>query len=137
MKPVIQEEISGCGIACVAVLARVSYRRAKAVANRRGIFAEDERLWSETAYVRGLLRHFGIRTARDEQPFTTWDSLPNVALLAIKWHEVQGRPFWHWVVFARQGNGAVVFDSKRGLCQHVRTDLGRITPKWSIKVHLP
>ena len=61
MKPVIQEEVTGCGIASVAVLAGVTYRRAKTLANRLGIFAADERLWSETDHVRRLLRHFGLR----------------------------------------------------------------------------
>ena len=35
MKPVTQEEISGCGIASVAVLSGLSYQEAKTVANSR------------------------------------------------------------------------------------------------------
>ena len=52
MKPVVQQEITGCGIASVAALAGVTYREAKAVANRLGIYAEDSSLWSDTRYVR-------------------------------------------------------------------------------------
>jgi hypothetical protein len=37
MKPVIQEEITGCGIASVAALVGVTYKQAKAVANSLGI----------------------------------------------------------------------------------------------------
>jgi len=55
MKPVVQLERTGFGIASVAVLAGVSYRQAHGVANRLGIFAGDSRLWSETGYVRRML----------------------------------------------------------------------------------
>ena len=46
MKPVIQLERSGCGIASAAAIAGLSYTRARAVANALGIFAHDERLCS-------------------------------------------------------------------------------------------
>jgi hypothetical protein len=134
MKPVVQLERTGCGIASVAALAGVNYRQAQRVANRLGIFAGDPRLWSETGYVRRLLKEFGIRSTRPEVPFTSWEALPHLALLAIKWHKERGRPFWHWVVFWRGPNGSVVLDSKRALRRHVRTDLGRMKPKWFITV---
>jgi hypothetical protein len=47
MKPVVQLERTGCGIAAVAVIAGVSYRQAQRTANRLGIFATDRRLWSD------------------------------------------------------------------------------------------
>ena len=75
MKPVVQLERTGCGIASVAALAGVSYAQAKRVANRLGIFADDPKLWSETDYVRRLLKEHGIRSARIEVPFTSWKAL--------------------------------------------------------------
>jgi ABC-type bacteriocin/lantibiotic exporter with double-glycine peptidase domain len=99
MRPVVQLERTGCGIASMAVLAGVSYVQAKHVANRLGIFADDSRLWSETEHVRRLLKQYGFRSAQTEVPFTSWEALPDLALLAIKWHEDEGRAFWHWVVF--------------------------------------
>lgn len=134
MKPVAQLERTGCGIAAVATLAGVNYRQAQRVANRLGIFAGDPTLWSETSYVRRLLTEYGIRSARTEVPFTSWKALPDCALLAVKWHRERGRPFWHWVVFWRGSRGPVVFDSKRALRRHVRTDFGRMKPKWFISV---
>jgi len=134
MNPVIQEERTGCGIASVATVAGVSYRRAQGVANRLGIVAEDPRLWSETGYVRRLLRQFGVHAARTETRFTTWQTLPRLALLAIKWHRVRGRAFWHWVVFWRGPSGAVVLDSQRALRVHRRTDFGRMHPRWFLTV---
>jgi len=134
MKPVVQLERTGCGIASVAVLAGVSYAEAKLVANRLGIFAEDSKLWSETGYVRRLVKKFGFRSARTEVPFTSWEALPNLALLAIKWHKERDRAFWHWVVFWRGSRGPVVFDSKRDLRNHERTDFGRMRPTWFIRM---
>ena len=55
IKAVIQEERTGCGIASAAAIAGIRYREARADANALGIYAEDQRLWSETAHVRRLL----------------------------------------------------------------------------------
>jgi hypothetical protein len=55
MKPLVQLEPTGYGIAIVAALAGVSYTATKRVANRMGISVTDNRLWSETSYVRRLL----------------------------------------------------------------------------------
>lgn len=134
MKPVVQQEPTGCGIACVATVAGVSYRHTKQIANRLGIFAEDQRLWSETGHVRRLLRQFGIRAARTETRFVSWQPLPALALLAIKWRKIRGRTFWHWVVFWRGPKGAVVLDPKRALCTNRRTDFGRMRPQWFMAI---
>jgi hypothetical protein len=134
VKPVIQLEWTGCGIAAVATLAGMNYRQAQRVANRLGIFAGDSMLWSETHHVRRLLKEYGIRSASTEVPFTSWEALPDLALLAVKWHKERDRTFWHWVVFLRGPRGPVVLDSKRVLRRHVRTDFGRMKPKWFISV---
>lgn len=134
MKPVIQLERTGCGIAAVAVLAGVTYRQAQRTANGLGIFAGDRRLWSETGYVRRLLGEYRLWPASNERPFRSWNSLPDLALLAIKWHREQGRPCWHWVVFVRDREGERVLDSKRSLKRHVRTDFERMRPKWYMAV---
>lgn len=135
MKPVVQEELSGCGIASVAALVGVTYKQAQAAANSLGIVAEDQRLWSETHHIRTLLRHFGISLAPAEHPFQLWELLPSVALLATKWHLEHGRPYWHWAIFWRSPRGAVVLDSKKALRSNMRTDFWRIKPKWFIEVH--
>lgn len=134
MNPVIQEEISGCGIAACAALAGITYAQAKETANALGIYAEDTALWSDTEYVRKLLRALGITAASTETSFDTWESLPDKALLAIKWRMEQGRPFWHWVVFVRNEADTVVLDSKKALKTNTRRDFGRIKPKWFIRV---
>jgi ABC-type bacteriocin/lantibiotic exporter with double-glycine peptidase domain len=134
MKPVIQEEKTGCGIAAAATLAGVTYRQARRAAGELNISATDARLWSDSIYVRRLLAHFGIHAAMGKVKFVSWDRLPSTALLAIKWHREKGRAYWHWVVFWRGPQGPVVLDSKRSLRMNRRTDFGRMKPKWFIEV---
>ena len=59
MKPVIQLDPTGCGIASVAALAGVSYARAKSAPRALCIDVGDPKLWSETRHVRALLRRQG------------------------------------------------------------------------------
>ena len=134
MRPVIQREPTGCGIASVAALAGVSYTTAKRMANHMGIVAEDSRLWSETTLVRGLLKRYRLRASPGEMPFVSWSALPSPALLAIKWHREGRLAYWHWVVFVRDSNRAYVLDSSRSLTRHVRKDFWRMKPKWFIEI---
>jgi len=133
MKPVIQLERTGCGIASVAALAGVSYQAARRAAGRLGIRAEDRRLWSETTPVLRLLKRYGLRGSSKEQPFRSWPALPERSLLAIKWRRTRGRACWHWVVCVKDGS-MYVLDSSPSIKRHVRMDFRRMKPKWFIAV---
>ena len=78
---IIQEEETGCGIASVANIVERPYAEVKAKANTMGIFAEDEALYSDTEYVRRLLREYGIRASNVEVPFSSWASLPDIGFV--------------------------------------------------------
>ncbi len=136
MNPVLQEEKTGCAIASTALLAGVSYKEAKEVANGIGIFAGDKALWSKTAYIRQLLAEFKIEADKGETPFTNWDSLPDYALLSINWHLEEGKPFWHWVVFVRKNNEQLIYDSSPRLESNTRINFDEIHPKWFIGIQL-
>ena len=131
---VIQEEVTGCGIASVANIVGLSYSDVKAKANSLGIYADDDSLYSDTEYVRKLLREYGVVASLVEHPFESWDSLPSMALLSIKYHEKGGKPYWHWVVFQRQQDVAVVIDSAAYLENNERTDFHVMNPKWFITI---
>ena len=139
MRPIIQEEKSGCGIASVATILKKSYQEVRVTANSLGIFAEDEKLFSDTNYVRTLLNEYGTKISQKELPFTSWDKLPNTALLSIKYHIENGQPFWHWVVFHRniETGEPVVFDSAAYLEQNERLDFNEMHPKWFIEIYKP
>lgn len=131
---IIQEEETGCGIASVANIVERPYAEVKAKANTMGIFAEDEALYSDTEYVRRLLREYGIQASNVEAPFSSWASLPDMALLSIKYREENGCAYWHWVVFKRTPEGSVVLDSAAYLEENERTDFDSMQPKWFIEV---
>lgn len=134
ISPVIQEEATGCGIASVANIVGKTYPEIKAIANDLGIYADDTALWSDTQHVRTLLKNEGIATSDSETPFTTWDTLPDTALLAIKHHQEDGKDFWHWVVFRRIDGNAMVIDSAAYLDSNIRTDFFEMEPKWFIGI---
>ena len=131
---VIQEEVTGCGIASVANIVELPYAEVKAKANSLGIFADDDVLYSNTEYVRKLLKEYDIQVSGEETPFISWTSLPDLALLSIKYREENERPFWHWVVFKRISGEPVVLDSAAYLEKNERTDFEQMQPKWFIEV---
>ena len=134
MVPVIQEETTGCGIASVANILGKTYSEMKAVANSMGIFADDKKLWSETQHVRSMLAKFDMKISDSEIPFESWEKLPDLALLAIKHHQENGKNYWHWVVFTRQIGSACVLDSAICLQSNIRTDFNEMKPEWFIAV---
>src|SRR4051812_10702487 len=112
MKPVFQADLTGCGIASVAALTGKSYAHVKRIATSLGIAVTDSALWSDPAPMGRLLARFGC-VIDPPRAFTSWNALPQHALLAIKWHREKTGPAWHWVVFVREAKGCFVLDSKK------------------------
>lgn len=135
LESVVQEEVTGCGIASVANIVGKTYSEVKAIANNMGIYADDKSLWSDTQYVRELLSHEIFGTFSNEVVFESWDTLPDIALLSIKHHKEKGSSFWHWVVFKRIGGQPFVLDSASYLPSNIRVDFEVMKPKWYIEVN--
>ena len=134
MRIVLQEDETGCGLACVAMIAGKTYAEVKQTAASLGIRVKDKKLYSDTKYVRRLLRRFGIEFSNEEKPFVSWDALPDQALLSIKHHKENFRNVWHWVVFERREGRAAVLDPAKYVLHHRRTDFGAMKPKWFIEI---
>jgi ABC-type bacteriocin/lantibiotic exporter with double-glycine peptidase domain len=134
MKAVLQEEKNGCAIACIAAIKGMTYAAAKQTANSIGISADNSELWSSSKSIRALSSKLGLSLSPKEIPFANWDTLPVCALLATKWHLEKGKPYWHWVVFIRNNHRIAVLDSKKSLKSNLRTDFGRMKPKWFIEI---
>jgi hypothetical protein len=135
VKPVIQQESTGCAIASAAAIAGITYKKAKGIANGLGISAQDPALWSQTQHVRTLLKTLGFTTSKGETLFKDWHKLPDCALLSLKWHLEKGKPYWHWAVFVREHGQTYVLDSNRRLKNNIRRDFGRMKPRWFITVN--
>lgn len=137
MKPVVQEETTGCGIASVANILGKTYAEMKEIANTMGIYASDASLWSDTQHVRKMLSAASFAMSETEIPFSSWSALPDTALLSIKHHQENGKFFWHWVVFQRRDGKAFVLDSDSSLASNIRTDFNTMQPKWFIEIKKP
>ncbi len=131
-KPIFQRDITGCAIASTAWIAGEEYSAVKRGAEEIGIDILNPSLWSDVAPMRQLLKRFDISAGVDEIPFQSWETLPEKALLAVKWHLEQGKPYWHWTVYSREPQGAFVMDPQKALKNNIRTDFGRIKPRWYI-----
>lgn len=134
-KIILQEETTGCGFACVAMLADCSYQHVKKLANQQGINASDEKLFTTTDYVRKLLSDLNTSLGQHEVAFTSWDELPRLALLATKHRIENDKPRWHWCVYS--ANPARVLDPASYLDVNERTDFDDIDVQWYIPVDEP
>ena len=80
---------------------RATYLQAQANASRLGISVKAPASgWSGTDCVRRMLLHCGIRLLPRGMPFRSRIALPDVVLLAMRWHLQPGKPFWHWGGYA-------------------------------------
>ncbi|SNB45245.1 cysteine peptidase family C39 domain-containing protein [Geobacter sp. DSM 9736] len=130
---VVQEDATGCGIACAAMLAGKTYHAAKRRAKELSLFSDDRNLSSDISDLRPLLESYNIRIGR-KTSFRNWNEVPSPSILAVKHKAGAESECWHWTVFHRRENGPVILDPDRNLKSNVRRDLARLKPKWYIPV---
>ena len=105
-----QQFTTSCGVAVVAMFARVSHAEAMAV-----MFPQPAKVfYTHLHQVKRGLDHFGITYGPGWKRCRGWDDIPTTALVRAKW-EANGRKGSHWVIFQRRrdGSGAVI-DPDRG-----------------------
>ena len=134
MKRILQENPSGCGLACVAMLANKSYKEVREKARSLG-FDSDRCLRTSAGELRSLLKECGISASKHLISFRNWDQLPDICILAINYNK--STEIWHWVVFASTNGSKYVFDPNPHIKTDKRTDLRRIKAKWYLKIELP
>lgn len=132
--PVVQEDITGCSIACISWMCGRSYIDIKNIAADLGINIEDPSLWSSTDPIRSILKEVSLNANSEEVEFKGWVNLPAYSLLAVKHHLEKGNPHWHWVVCVSNNKDRFVMDPKKSLKTNIRTDFGRMKPKWYIEI---
>lgn len=128
MKRVVQQTGTSCGVACVAMLARLSYREAF----KTGLALWDEEHWAGThrtdaAELRKMLATLGWRLGRRVN-CTDWHKVPPAALVAVQWKEPKNE--WHWVVSAADAAGLFFFDPLKTVKTTRRRDFTKAPPSW-------
>jgi hypothetical protein len=93
-----QEFSTSCGVAVVAMFARVSHEEAMAV-----LFPKGGRVFYTYLYqLKRALDHFGVKYGPRLKRFSSWDDIPTTSLVKVKPH---GESWSHWVVFQRKRDG--------------------------------
>jgi hypothetical protein len=118
-----QEDRLGCGHACLAMIAGVSYVEARAAVKSR-----VRRSGNATSYadLRHALDSYEIAyemNGRRAFAFSAWEALPDCAIVAVEC-QPPTRAYWHWIVFERVDGAAFVLDPARP--RVVRRDVNRL-----------
>jgi ABC-type bacteriocin/lantibiotic exporter with double-glycine peptidase domain len=133
MKRIKQDHPSGCGLACVAMIAGRKYSEIREHAREILDFNNNHDLYTDASHLRKLLSKFKIHTSLKKIPFATWEKLPEKAILGIN-HNITVNK-WHWVVYTKDHLGAYVLDPKITIKSERRTDFNKMKPKWYITIH--
>lgn len=135
MRRIIQEDTTGCGISCIAMLTRQPYSKIKRSLLEMPGFTKDDYFYTDASDLRVLASKHKVVLAKRIRKFTSWSNIPDKSLLAIKYKKGKNKQesSWHWVVFNRTNNSEYVVDPNKAVKTNKRTDFGKIKVKW----HLP
>ena len=128
---VVQDDDTGCGIACVAMIAGVSYEDAKAA-----VFSKSFRkkvFYTSGPDLRRGLERFGLtlRPAARARRFESWRRLESTSIVAVE-QTPRNKAHWHWVVFVNDGTRRYVLDPSWP--EIVRTDFRKMEGRSYLRV---
>ena len=109
-----QRQSCDCGVACLAMIARVSYERARAEFDAAGLATKYPRrpYASNFADLARCARDIGCPLTM--RRFMGWTALPAAAIVKVPCVDRPTR-HWHWVVAVREGENVAVLDPWSGL----------------------
>lgn len=132
IKKIMQEHRTGCGIACVSMLAGVTYSETISVAyDVLGWEKSQRTFYTTSSQLYKLLLSFNILSKKSRTAHE-WASLPAIAIAAINFNERTNN--WHWVIFLRELGDAYVIDPRSK--HEVRRDFGRMQLRSYIPIEL-
>jgi len=132
MKFIRQEDRTGCGIACVAMLSGATYAEVKRVAAIvLGWGVSQRTFYTSTSQLQYLLLEMNVSSLRGRS-IHKWSSMPDAAIAGINYNDKRGA--WHWVVFCREDGREYVMDPQAK--RNVRTDFGRMRLRSCIPINL-
>lgn len=134
VRRIIQEDVTGCGIACAAMLAGISYSRAKTIALRLGIVGQKPSYYTNASDISKLLRELGLAPSKGRK-LSKWSSLRILSVVGVNFSETTGN--WHWVVYVPSTAGGHVLDPRATVKTRLRTDWARLRPRSYIPVLQP
>ena len=131
---ILQEDGTGCGIACVAMLSSKAYSQVKAAATNFGFVPNKYGYSTESGQLRELLSHFGVKSARGRR-LSHWHSLSRLSIVGINYNKNCDK--WHWVVYVPDKSGGYILDPMGTTKASERRDFNRMRPKSFVPVQQP
>jgi ABC-type bacteriocin/lantibiotic exporter with double-glycine peptidase domain len=106
IRRVVQEDETGCGIACVAMLSGQSYAAIKRLFVQKIFQRRRQKLWTRHSDIQKALAEFGIETRR--RRFKQWKNIQGIAVVPID-RRKKGY-YWHWVIAIVKDNKIRILD---------------------------
>ena len=103
MRRVIQEDTTGCGLACIAMLSGRKYKDVRQVALNEFEFDDGGAFYTGTRDLVNLGQCFSLKIGNRRRKFKSFDLLPNKAILAINYKKNQ-IPGIGWFFIGRTKN---------------------------------
>lgn len=133
MNRIRQEHETGCGIACIAMVAEgATYSEVMKVARKLFNWSgSQDTFYTTSAELQELLLAFKVQTKKG-RAVRKWSSLPETAIVGIDYNEKETT--WHWVVFRREADLEYVLDP--GINRDKRKDFSRMRLRSCIPIDL-
>lgn len=123
MKRVVQDDPTGCGLACVAQMTGATYSEVFNIAVKILAFEHDGTFYTTIFDLRLLLSDFGYTLSRN-MTFKSYDSISPLAILEIE----RSGDHNHWVVLVKCGLDMYVLDPAQHVKSDKRRDFHRLRP---------
>ncbi|RWU03286.1 hypothetical protein DWB63_11835 [Pseudodesulfovibrio sp. S3] len=123
MERVIQENATGCGLACVAMVARVPYAEVRSLAVEHLGFDSIGPFYTDLDDLRYMLDWYGYGVLR-WTPFKSYDSVSPLCVLEIERSGIYN----HWVLLIKCALDRYVLDPFPDVKTERRRDWWRLRP---------
>jgi ABC-type bacteriocin/lantibiotic exporter with double-glycine peptidase domain len=114
-----QQHATSCGLACVAMVADVTYQTVLKRTNELGVLKRDGYFGTISRDLIAVLKSFDIRAVR-RTGFKSWLDVPQVTIVGVN----PSGP--HWVVAVRSQTDYYIYDPGTVMPYALRRDFGRI-----------
>jgi ABC-type bacteriocin/lantibiotic exporter with double-glycine peptidase domain len=98
---VIQEDVTGCGLACIAMLSHKTYDDIKDCILSKGIIKSKKNFMTNNSQIIRIGKEFGV-TLEKRKKFQRWNDIPSTSLVSINFRHIKSKSEWHWIVFVKE-----------------------------------
>lgn len=123
IKRILQEDATGCGLACIAMIVGKTYAEVKKIALDNEILEEKRTFYTKDKHLISLLDYFNFK-AKKERKVSQWPLVQTLSIVAINYKK--NNDSWHWVVYVPDENQGYVLDPHKKIKTDKRVDFSRM-----------